>query len=67
MNEVQTIVETQTNDKVNEIFANVQNHFGIEYGDIDPEQAMRLDEIQNDLTDLISQIIENQIAMKGEQ
>lgn len=44
-------------DKVNEIFEEMQNELGIESGDITPDMALRLDEEIDRLTEMIRDVL----------
>lgn len=43
-------------ERINDIFLEYQIENGIESGDISPLQALRLEELQNELTDLIMNV-----------
>ena len=45
-------------DKTNEIIAKLQAEKGINYGDIDPCDALALQETQNKLAEIICKVIE---------
>lgn len=45
-------------DKTNEIFAKLQDEKGIKYGDIEPFDALALQETQNKLAEIICKVIE---------
>ena len=51
------------NEKVNEIFAEYQDRYGITSGDIDPYASIELDEKMENLTDTIVEIIKYQYSM----
>lgn len=42
--------------KIDDIFLEYQNANGIKSGDISPMQSLRLDNLQNQLTDLIMEV-----------
>ena len=46
-------------ERINDIFLEYQKQNGIKSGDISPIQALRLEELQNELTDLIMSVGEN--------
>ena len=46
-------------ERINDIFLEYQKQNGIKSGDISPMQTLRLEELQNELTDLIISVGEN--------
>lgn len=51
-NELYNLIE----EKINDVFLGYQKANGIESGDISPMQSLRLDELQEKLTDLIMEV-----------
>lgn len=50
-------VERLLDEKINELFCEIQEGLGIRYGDINPSEAFALDEAQDAMSELIVKII----------
>ena len=50
-------IKGMLDDKVNEVFAEMQSELKIEHGDIEPMMALRLDEELDKLTEMIRDIL----------
>ena len=57
-NEIKKQIQTLLEDKINDIFATVQDQEGITSGDIEPMMAFELDELTEKLAILMSKVIE---------
>lgn len=48
-------------EKINEVFLEVQNHFGVTCGDVEPLDQINLAEMQRKMSVLIGQMIRKQM------
>lgn len=53
-------------EKINDVFFELQEDLGIEYGDIYPLQAVKLDELIENLAELIADVIESELDIQVE-
>lgn len=54
------IINEMLDSKIDEVYAELQTKFGIENGDINPFQFLRQEELVDELTNLISEVLEYQ-------
>jgi len=59
--EIKLQVNELLEDKLDDLILEMQNKLGIEYGDVYPDVAMKCDEIQEKMADVISLILEMQL------
>lgn len=50
-------IKGMLDEKVNEVFEEMQSELGIEHGDIEPMMALRLDEELDRLTEMIRDVL----------
>lgn len=48
-------------EKINEVFLEVQNHFGVTCGDVEPLDEINLAEMRHEMSMLIGQMIRKQM------
>ena len=59
------LISALIDDAVNHIFADAQDKLGITSGDILPEQELKLDEVKEQLSKVITEIVEFELETNG--
>lgn len=54
-------VQEKLDDKINDLFAELQNKYGIEYGDVSPSESFELEERMNGLVEIIVRILNEEL------
>ena len=60
-------VTTATEQAIFDLFGNLQDRFGIKYGDIFPDDAFELDDIQEKLSLLVYRVLSYEMGIGEEE